>query len=94
VVWPTILSSAGVFLLSFGLAEKEGKGIECVVDSASRGLEDRFVWKIRLYFLSVRYLGNDCNDVFLVYVWCFDYVLAIACCKVLSKFRSHDLFVH
>jgi hypothetical protein len=34
VVWPTTFDSARRFLLSFGRGEKEGKGIECVVDSA------------------------------------------------------------
>jgi hypothetical protein len=48
VVWLTTFGSARISLLNFGLGEKEGKGIEFVVDSAGRGLEDRFVWKVRL----------------------------------------------
>jgi hypothetical protein len=75
-----------VFLLRFGLGEKERKGIECVAGSDSRGLESSVVWGLRLYFLSVRYLGRGCNGVFLVYVWCFDDLTATACCEVLSKF--------
>jgi hypothetical protein len=83
-----------VFLLSFGLGGKEGKAIKCVVDSVSMGLENRVFWELRSYFLSVRYLERSCNDVFLVYVWCFDDLITIACCEVLSKFRSHSPFVH